>query len=203
MLNATAFAEPTGTELALRVGDYRTDSGKALLEQQSPARHLHGINKPLLIEQGKGDPRVAEADTAQFATALKAKLAAVTYVVYPDEARGLVRPVNRVSFGAVTEAFLAKCLDGPAEPIGDDFSGSSITVPVGAEHIPAVRAALKPEQVEPPAPPPPPAVVPAASPDGGAEGGLSSGPMDGGAAARGDAASKPEPNASRSQDGGH
>jgi dipeptidyl aminopeptidase/acylaminoacyl peptidase len=205
VLNATAFADPMGTELALRVGDYRTDSGKNLLEEQSPARHLQSINRPVLIEQGKDDPRVAQGDTAEFAMALKAKRTPVTYVTYPDEARGLARAANRVSFGAVAEAFLAKCLDGPAEPVGDDFGASSITVPVGAEYLPGVRAALRPEQVEPPAPAPP-ASVPAASADAGSDAAASSGPAglsverDG---VRGDGGSKPEADASRSQDGSH
>ena len=34
---------------------------------------------------------------------------------------------------AVAEAFLARCLGGRHEPIGDDFEGSSIQVKAGAE----------------------------------------------------------------------
>jgi len=42
----------------------------------------------------------------------------------------------------VTEAFLAAVLGGRVEPIGDDLSGSSITVPVGADLIDGLPEAL-------------------------------------------------------------
>ena len=48
-----------------------------------------------------------------------------------------------MSFHAVAEAFLNECLGGGrVEPIGDDFAGSTITVPVGAEHVPGLEEAL-------------------------------------------------------------
>jgi hypothetical protein len=40
------------------------------------------------------------------------------------------------------EAFLPECLGGRYEPIGDDFEGSSITVPIGAEGVPGLTGAL-------------------------------------------------------------
>jgi hypothetical protein len=47
-----------------------------------------------------------------------------------------------MSFYAVAEAFLSKFIHGRYEPVGDDFVGSSITIPTGAEDIPgAVQAA--------------------------------------------------------------
>ena len=60
-----------------------------------------------------------------------------------DEGHGFARPENRLSFAAVTEAFLAECLGGRFEPVGDDFQNSSITVPTGAEHIPGLTEALR------------------------------------------------------------
>jgi acetyl esterase/lipase len=66
----------------------------------------------------------------------------VTYVLYPDEGHGFARPENRLSFNAVADLFLAEHLGGRYEPIGDDFEGSSIEVPTGAEHIPTLRDKL-------------------------------------------------------------
>ena len=43
-----------------------------------------------------------------------------------------------MSFNAVTEAFLAEQLGGRFEPVGDDFKGSTITVPAGADHVPGL-----------------------------------------------------------------
>jgi hypothetical protein len=66
----------------------------------------------------------------------------VTYVLYPDEGHGFARPQNNTSFNAVTEVFLGRCLGGRVEPIGGDFEGSSITIPVGADALPGVKEAL-------------------------------------------------------------
>jgi hypothetical protein len=52
------------------------------------------------------------------------------------------RAVNRTSFYAVSEAFLSQCLGGRCEAVGDDFKGSSIQVPQGAEFVPGLKAAL-------------------------------------------------------------
>jgi hypothetical protein len=64
-------------------------------------------------------------------------------VLYPDEGHGFARPENRLSFFAVAEAFLAKCLDGRFEPVGNDLKGSTITVPVGTEHISGLSSLLQ------------------------------------------------------------
>jgi hypothetical protein len=63
--------------------------------------------------------------------------------LYPDEGHGFARPQNRLSFNAVTEAFLAEHLGGRCEPIGQAFDGSTITVPTGAEDVPGLKAALE------------------------------------------------------------
>jgi acylaminoacyl-peptidase len=57
----------------------------------------------------------------------------VTYVVYPDEGHGFQKPANRLSYIALTEAFLAKCLGGPFEPLGHDLDGSSHQIRTGAD----------------------------------------------------------------------
>ena len=66
----------------------------------------------------------------------------VTYVLYSDEGHGFGRPENSLSFFAVAEAFLAEVLGGRFEPIGNDFEGSTIAVPTGAEHVPGLAEAL-------------------------------------------------------------
>ena len=84
-------------------------------------------------------------NTQQITQAMKEKKIPVTYVLYPDEGHGFARPQNRLSFNAITEIFLSECLGGGFEPIGDDFEGSSLTVPEGSENIPGLTEALKPE----------------------------------------------------------
>src|SRR3546814_16499745 len=70
---------------------------------------------------------------------MQAKGIPVTYMLFPDEGHGFARPENNTAFNAVTEGFLATCLGGRAEPIGDDFAGSSATVPVGADAVPGLE----------------------------------------------------------------
>jgi dipeptidyl aminopeptidase/acylaminoacyl peptidase len=125
-----------------RVGDHRTDDGKQLLLSRSPLTHVDAIKKPLLIGQGKNDPRVKQAESDQIVKAMQDKKIPVTYVLYPDEGHGFQRPQNRTSFNAVAETFLAQCLGGSYEPTGDDFNGSSITVPVGGSEIYGLDQAL-------------------------------------------------------------
>jgi dipeptidyl aminopeptidase/acylaminoacyl peptidase len=121
-------------ELALfikRVGDVRSEEGRAFLQSRSPLTYVDRIKAPLLIGQGANDPRVKQAESSQIVEAMQAKAIPVTYIVYPDEGHGFARPENRLSFYAVTEAFLAECIGGRAAPIGDAFANSSITVAAG------------------------------------------------------------------------
>ncbi|HUQ12028.1 MAG TPA: prolyl oligopeptidase family serine peptidase, partial [Steroidobacteraceae bacterium] len=130
-------------ELATRVGDPRTEEGKKLLNERSPLTRAGDIRKPLLIGQGANDPRVNKAESDQIVKAMKEKNIPVTYVLYPDEGHGFARPANRTSFYAVAEGFLAQCLGGRYEPVGNDFKGSSIQVLEGAANVPGLADALK------------------------------------------------------------
>jgi dipeptidyl aminopeptidase/acylaminoacyl peptidase len=125
-----------------RVGDHRTEAGRALLNERSPLTHADKITKPLLIGQGANDPRVKQAEADQIVQAMEAKNIPVTYILYPDEGHGFARPENRLSFFAVADAFLSECLGGRFEPVGEDFKGSSISAPAGVEHVPGLADAL-------------------------------------------------------------
>ncbi len=126
-----------------RIGDYRTEEGREFLMSRSPISYVDKIERPLLIAHGANDPRVKQNESFQIVEAMQERGVPVTYVLYPDEGHGFVRPENRLSFYAVTEAFLAENLGGRFEPIGDDFEGSNITVPVGSEDVPGLEEALR------------------------------------------------------------
>ena len=130
-------------DMVRRIGDPRTAEGRELLKQRSPLTFADKITKPLLIAQGANDPRVKQAEADQIVEAMKSRKLPVTYVLYPDEGHGFARPQNRLSFYAVAEGFLASCLGGRAEPIGNDFAGSSLQVKEGADFINGLPAALK------------------------------------------------------------
>ena len=76
-------------------------------------------------------------------TALKQRGVPVTYVTFPDEGHGFVRPENRLAFYGVTEAFLAKHLGDRCQPIGNDFAGSSLKVETGGELLPGIPGQLR------------------------------------------------------------
>jgi dipeptidyl aminopeptidase/acylaminoacyl peptidase len=144
--------------LVRRIGDPRTEAGRALLKERSPLTRAGAISRPLLIMQGANDPRVKQAESDQIVAAARARGLPVTYVLYPDEGHGFSIPANRISSYAIIEAFLAEHLGNAGgnpggsgaggsgsprfEPIGDDLKGASLRVE-GARHVPGLEAALK------------------------------------------------------------
>ncbi|MGY1426138.1 S9 family peptidase [Lysobacter sp. A289] len=130
-------------QLAKRMGDPRTEEGKQWLLERSPLTRADQITKPLLIGQGANDPRVKQDESDQIVKAMTANDIPVTYVLFPDEGHGFARPENNKAFNAVAEGFLSECLGGRAEPIGADFTDSSISVPTGADGVPGLAEALQ------------------------------------------------------------
>ena len=121
-----------------RVGDDSTEEGKRFLWERSPLSRVGDIVRPLLIAQGANDPRVKQSESDQIVDAMRERGIPVTYLLYPDEGHGFARPENNLSFMAVAEAFLARCLGGRYEPIGGDFVGSSVQVIVGEDEVPGL-----------------------------------------------------------------
>ena len=129
-------------QLYRRVGDPRTEDGRTLLRERSPLFRADAIKRPLLIGQGANDPRVKQAESDQIVNAMRDKDIPVTYVLFPDEGHGFARPVNNIAFNAVAESFLARCLGGRYEPIGETLRQSTAQVPHGAKYAPGVAEAL-------------------------------------------------------------
>src|SRR5262245_6303371 len=111
------YWEPMKALLAKRIGDLEKEED--FLKSRSPLFKADKITKPLLIGQGKNDPRVKVAESDQIVEAMRKAGKSVEYVVYPDEGHGFARPENRLHFFAIAEQFLAKHLGGRAEPIGE------------------------------------------------------------------------------------
>jgi len=126
------------------VGDPSTPDGVARMKDQSPLTHADEIRSPLLVAQGSNDPAVKPSDqSAPMVAAVKAAGVPVTYLLYPDEGHGFVRAENNLSFYAVAEQFLKKCLGGRSQPLTpEELHASSIQVVEGADHIPGLASAL-------------------------------------------------------------
>ena len=127
-----------------RMGDLTTIEGREILRAASPLYKANQIIRPLLIGQGANDPRVKQAESDQIVAAMQTKNIPVTYVLYPDEGHGFVKPNNRISFNAIAEAFLGNCLGGRVEPLGATLQKSTAQILNGAIYIPGLaEAAVK------------------------------------------------------------
>ena len=125
-----------------RMGDPNTPEGLELLRAASPLHKADRITRPLLIAQGANDPRVKQAESDQIVGAMKSAGIPVTYVLYPDEGHGFAKPANNIAFYAIAENFLAECLGGRAEPIGDALKPSTAQIVEGAAHVKGLETAL-------------------------------------------------------------
>ncbi|WP_371819673.1 alpha/beta fold hydrolase [Erythrobacter sp. 3-20A1M] len=129
------YWKPMVAQFHERMGDPSTPEGLAALKAASPLYKADKIVRPLLIGQGANDPRVNQAESDQIVEAMKAKDIPVTYVLFPDEGHGFAKPTNNIAFNAVTENFLASCLGGRAEPVGDTMEASTAQIVDGAEYV--------------------------------------------------------------------
>lgn len=118
-----------------RMGNPNTPEGLAALKEMSPLYSADKISKPLLIGQGANDPRVNKAESDQIVAAMQKANIPVTYVLFPDEGHGFRKPTNNIAFNAVAENFLAPCLGGRAEPVGDTLGKSTAQIVTGGEHV--------------------------------------------------------------------
>ena len=122
------------------MGNPNTPEGLALIKEASPLYKADRIVKPLLIGQGANDPRVNQAESDQIVAAMEERGIPVTYVVYPDEGHGFAKPTNNIAFNAITANFLASCLGGRAEPIGDTTGASTAEIVTGADYVEGLDA---------------------------------------------------------------
>ena len=126
-----------------RVGDPATKEGAADLMRRSPIARVDAISKPLLVTNGANDPRIFPSQSEEIVDALKARGKPVTYAFYPDEGHVYAKDATNISFAAIAEHFLSKCLGGPAEPYGDDLTGSQVELKTGAGFVPGLERALE------------------------------------------------------------
>lgn len=130
------YWKPFRSLLDVRMANVDDPKDAQLIHDGSPLNFAHKIVRPLLIGQGANDPRVKQAESEQIISAIEKSGGAATYVLYPDEGHGFVRPENRIDFFARAEAFLAKYLKGRVEPAeGERIPGSTAIVrTIGGDH---------------------------------------------------------------------
>ena len=102
-------------QMYTRMGDPTTPQGKALLVAESPLTQAKAIVTPLLVVQGKNDPRVNVRESDQIVAAVRDNGKPVKYIVAPDEGHGFARPINTLAYVTAMEDFFAQYLGGRSQ----------------------------------------------------------------------------------------
>ncbi len=90
------------------MGDPKQDS--VALYNKSPLFHANKITKPLLVIQGKNDPRVLKVESDEVVAAVKKSNVPVEYIVFDDEGHGFVKKENEIKAYEGVLKFLDKHL---------------------------------------------------------------------------------------------
>jgi pimeloyl-ACP methyl ester carboxylesterase len=69
---------------------------RAFIEERSPKTHVGGITCPLLVIQGRNDPRVVEQESSDLVEALRGEGKEVDYLVFDDEGHDVLKLPNRI-----------------------------------------------------------------------------------------------------------
>lgn len=74
--------------------------------ERSPSTHIHRIQCPLLVIQGKNDPRVWEIESRELVENLRQQGKEVDYLMFEDEGHDVLKYENRVRcYNAITDFF--------------------------------------------------------------------------------------------------
>jgi len=88
----------------IAVGDPVQD--RDFLVERSPSTYIEQIRCPLLIIQGRNDPRVVERESRDVVERLRALGKTVDYLVFEDEGHDILKFGNRVRcYNAIVEHF--------------------------------------------------------------------------------------------------
>jgi dipeptidyl aminopeptidase/acylaminoacyl peptidase len=98
--------------LSAEMGDWTKPEDLQYLKDISPAFHADRIVRPLMVLQGKNDPRVLPVESEDIIAQVKAKGVPTQYVLFPDEGHGFRKKANQVAAYEAILAFLDKYVRG-------------------------------------------------------------------------------------------
>ena len=87
-------------------GDERDPAMRAFLQSISPLSHVEKINRPLLVVQGKNDPRVPWTESEQIVRSLQSRGKPVWYLLADNEGHGFARRENAEFYFAALVQFV-------------------------------------------------------------------------------------------------
>ena len=94
----------------LEYGDERDPEMRSFLQRISPLNNAGRIDIPLLVVQGRNDPRVPASESEQIVKALRDRGQPVWYIEALNEGHGYDRKENRDIYEQATILFLQKYL---------------------------------------------------------------------------------------------
>jgi dipeptidyl aminopeptidase/acylaminoacyl peptidase len=90
----------------IALGDPEKPDEHAFLVDRSPKTHLHNMAAPMLVIQGRNDPRVVAAESEDLVNELKAKGKDLELLIFEDEGHDVLKYENRVRcYDAIADFF--------------------------------------------------------------------------------------------------
>ncbi len=90
--------------MKMLVGDPETEQD--FLQERSPITYIQNVQCPMLVIQGKNDPRVLEIESHELVEDLRAKGNQVEYLMFEDEGHDVLKFENRVAvYNRMTDFF--------------------------------------------------------------------------------------------------
>lgn len=112
--NFVSFLENTETYRrdlrSVEYGDERDPDMRAFLHSISPLTHVDKISKPLMVVQGKNDPRVPWTESEQIVRSLQKRGTPVWYLLANNEGHGFARRENADYYFVALAEFLQRTL---------------------------------------------------------------------------------------------
>ncbi len=90
----------------MAIGDPENPTDRADLIERSPKTHIHNMAAPMLVIQGRNDPRVVAAESEDLVRELKSQGKDIDLLVFEDEGHDVLKYENRVTcYNAITDFF--------------------------------------------------------------------------------------------------
>ncbi|MEP7136380.1 MAG: prolyl oligopeptidase family serine peptidase [Chloroflexota bacterium] len=90
----------------IALGDPEKADERAFLVDRSPKTHLHNMSAPMLVIQGRNDPRVVAAESEDLVRELKSQGKDMELLIFEDEGHDVLKYENRVAcYNAITDFF--------------------------------------------------------------------------------------------------
>ena len=106
----TAHTQAQQEALYQEIGNPATQ--REMLVATSPVFHADKIVKPLMVLQGRNDPRVPYTEAEQIVKAVRGNGRPVWFLMYADEGHGFKKKTNSDYFGAASMRFWEEHLLG-------------------------------------------------------------------------------------------